>query len=194
MQSNYKSLKNAIIAILTLSIAGVVLSYYYYFKEMSISTDTTDWGNFGDYINGMITPIIGMINIVILYYISMVASKMQEQSDKIQKVIARNQLINEIIKEATTNYNVIIKAIGNNDKEIFAISWYKIVGQLEILEEVLKTKELTQLILKINEIGNKMEKNYEEANNLINGDERIVRDIIESRTNVIYYLYKIILQ
>ena len=50
----------------------VIAAYVVNFSKMSISTKSGDWGTFGDYFGGIMNPLIGILNLIILIYITFV--------------------------------------------------------------------------------------------------------------------------
>lgn len=55
--------------VLYILIFGVIAlgSYAYFFYPAGLSNETSDWGALGDYFNGMLSPIIGFVTIVLIY-------------------------------------------------------------------------------------------------------------------------------
>jgi CRISPR/Cas system CSM-associated protein Csm2 small subunit len=42
--------------------------YWFYFRDLSISTDPAQWGVFGDYIGGTLNPILSFLTIILLAF------------------------------------------------------------------------------------------------------------------------------
>lgn len=57
-----------LLLILTIIIFMVVCIFICSFKTQNISEDISHWGNFGDYIGGVLNPIFAIVNIIILVY------------------------------------------------------------------------------------------------------------------------------
>ena len=66
----------------------VVGAYVVNFHEGSISMNTSDWNNFGSYINGLMAPILMFINIIVLLNIKNAVSEIGKMNS-----VHRNKLI-----------------------------------------------------------------------------------------------------
>jgi len=75
-----------IIAFLLLFIS--VSIYIFKFGNNGISNKVSDWGTFGNYIGGVSIPIISLLNLFVLVYISLIVSKQEDKR-------WQNQLIHE---------------------------------------------------------------------------------------------------
>lgn len=58
--------KSTIYIIIGISLFLIITIYVFNFHKTQISTNPEDWNSFASYINGMITPILAFINILIL--------------------------------------------------------------------------------------------------------------------------------
>jgi len=69
--SKDERLKDLVVAFIFVAI-GLLVFYIYFFKSGYISGNSSDWGGLGDYFNGLTSPVIGFITILLLYktYIS----------------------------------------------------------------------------------------------------------------------------
>lgn len=102
--------KKILIVIVTLSGALIsfgVIIFISIFGKGKFSNDIADWGNFGGYINGIITPVLSMLNIYIFYMISNIASRL----DKMNVI---KQLRHETCKEYQNKINEIIFQLLEN--------------------------------------------------------------------------------
>lgn len=61
-----EKLKDLILYIIVFS-AIVLGLYVYFFYSADVSEKSSDWGALGDYFNGMLSPIIGFITIILIY-------------------------------------------------------------------------------------------------------------------------------
>jgi hypothetical protein len=57
----------------------IILAFIINFSSQAISDKVSDWGTFGDYFGGLLNPIIGVLNLIALVYISFVISKLEEK-------------------------------------------------------------------------------------------------------------------
>jgi len=52
--------RNVILCIVFVSIT--ILAFYFYMFNSGLSKDSNSWSNFGDYVNGLLTPFLTAIN------------------------------------------------------------------------------------------------------------------------------------
>jgi len=58
---------------------ALVLGVYWQVFHDGLSNNSTDWGNFGSYFNGVLTPILSIINILVFVSISMKLSMLDDK-------------------------------------------------------------------------------------------------------------------
>lgn len=63
-------------------IITVPLSYYIHFHKFGLSNNPESWGQFGDFFGGVLNPIISLINLIILTYLSIRVVKIDEERNK----------------------------------------------------------------------------------------------------------------
>lgn len=77
--------------LLIVSIIFILTPSFFYiinFYSNPLSKNISDWGSFGEYINGTITPIISLISLFVVIIIAFLANKIQiEISDKSKEII-----------------------------------------------------------------------------------------------------------
>lgn len=56
--------------------------YAYNFRNHVISTNSENWGHFGDYLGGVLNPIISLINLVVLTYITISINRIEDQRNQ----------------------------------------------------------------------------------------------------------------
>lgn len=71
-----------IVVILLLILLLPYLIYFFHFRNSLLSLYNDDWGNFGNFINGSIAPIITVIGLIISYVIYKVTVKQQEMAQR----------------------------------------------------------------------------------------------------------------
>jgi hypothetical protein len=193
MTKELKRIRYWIILLLAISVMFVVAFYFLKFHMRSITDNPTEWGNFGDYFNGMLSPIIGIINTVILIYIAIVGNglsfKIQEQSEKNQKEIFKGQVINGIVKQLNLNFDGMISAISKKEIKDFNENWYKINGQIEIIQNVLKDLNIISLKDDFDKLCEDINEhnNSEEIHLCINTEE--IKKMLELRNGFITILF-----
>jgi hypothetical protein len=79
------ALKLSCVASIILFLLIPICLYFYQFGYNGLSSDSSDWGNFGDYLNGTIISILTIINTIVLYKLSRTANRIQEQSTKMER-------------------------------------------------------------------------------------------------------------
>ncbi len=57
-------------------------AYFLKFYNSSFSNDPANWGQFGDYIGGILNPIISLLNLIILTYLSIKLVKLDDDRNK----------------------------------------------------------------------------------------------------------------
>jgi len=62
-----------------------LLGYYLNFKNTELSKDTELWGNFGDFLNGIYTPLIALVGIIVTFYLGIISDKRNESNLKIEQ-------------------------------------------------------------------------------------------------------------
>ena len=104
-----------IIWIIAALIAVPIIIYIANFRTSQISSNPDDWGVFGDYLGGILNPMIALFNLGILSYLTYVIHKANEQREtenqkrEIEK--ERPILIFKITPETSPNY--LVKNVGN---------------------------------------------------------------------------------
>lgn len=69
----------AITAVVFIATVG---SYIYNFRGHSISDDPAQWGQVGDYFGGILNPIISLISLIVLTYLSISVSRIEDQRNE----------------------------------------------------------------------------------------------------------------
>ena len=80
------------ITIVTVSLILVAILVYpinfYFINKGGISENSADWGNFGNYITGILSPLLAGLNIYLFYILTKTASEFNKQS--IEKQLSYN--------------------------------------------------------------------------------------------------------
>ncbi len=69
--------RNVILCIVLTSI--VILAFYFFMFNDGLSKDSNSWSNFGDYVNGVLTPILTAINIYVFIKMTIAISSLEER-------------------------------------------------------------------------------------------------------------------
>ena len=75
---NNKNLQRIVI-IAIVSVVILVVGFYFYHFNGSISQDSDSWSNFGNYINGVLMPVLTAINIYVFIKLTTEVSKLEER-------------------------------------------------------------------------------------------------------------------
>lgn len=105
-------------AILCLILFVPVIAYIVNFSNHQVSFDSSDWGTFGDYIGGIANPIIGIANVLVLYYLTVRIAETENENKNKEQANRINRNLDEIrfigFKELNCFYIRLVKRMANN--------------------------------------------------------------------------------
>jgi hypothetical protein len=104
---NFKLYLTLTIGIMLLLLFIPIIFYVGTFSHSQISTTPSEWGTFGDYIGGLLNPIIGLCNIAVLIFISYYVAKWENDRHK-----------NEFIYKAYLNLADKLDSISLDDLSV----------------------------------------------------------------------------
>ncbi len=81
-RKNSRLLIKIVWTITTLIILTVVILFIFNFHKQQLSNSTEQWGQTGDYFGGILNPIISLINLAVLTYISFAVVRIENQRNK----------------------------------------------------------------------------------------------------------------
>ena len=146
-----------IILIILLSI--VIGLYFYQFYSGGLSDITTDWGIFGDLLSGTLGPIISIINVMVLYRLTSVAHKIENNITEIEikheiyqdyfKII--NELFFNVIRKYTkylkdNNHEYPVDKDFEIELNLLKIFIEKFLVEIKELTSTKEYKEYTESI------------------------------------------------
>jgi len=106
-----------------LLLAIYILPYFLYYKYLGskqISQSLSDWGNFGDFIGGVSSSSLTLINILIFIFLTYrligIEDKRNEKQIEIQKKILVSSLRNEAIKNIYGVFEPLNQELFSQDK------------------------------------------------------------------------------
>lgn len=124
---SFKIIKYSIGLLLIFGLLSVIL-YVLNFSGSSISKSSSDWGQLGDYIGGVLSPIFGLINILIFIYLTLLV---QDYSNKNNK------------KSIEMNKKVALMAMKREELNHFKAEMDKVIANWELeLSNIDKAKQM----------------------------------------------------
>lgn len=64
-----------IVAIVIIAALAILLGYFHAFGGHKMSADPSDWGAFGDYVGGLINPLVGIGTVTLIFLTLMLQRK-----------------------------------------------------------------------------------------------------------------------
>lgn len=136
-KKNMKKLNIIISIIIGISVLAIVIPFILNFFDSTISHDSKDWQAFGSYFNGMISPILAILNLIVLI--------------KINSTVASFN-----IKDFETKHKSQINEIFEEDD--FAIELSEDQSQKAISKKVLKSiKQIEETFDMLRESNDELE-------------------------------------
>ncbi|OYY61949.1 MAG: hypothetical protein B7Y50_02605 [Hydrogenophilales bacterium 28-61-11] len=139
------------------SLVGVILALYFYRFHTELSLDNATWGQFGDYVGGVINPILGFFSFITLLLAlqvqasqseTAVAAFAQAQRDSVragEDALRGSEIIQSIARTLSVQSDA-----ARTTAELLALTHSLVIVNESIKEDeayggVLETKRLTQL-------------------------------------------------
>lgn len=95
------------------------LIYMCNFVGKGMSSNPSDWGVYGDFIGGSINPVLTIVNITALVYLTYTVSHIEEnraqESINVQKIITLNQMRHDMVVEFSKGLDTIFSSDRNVD-------------------------------------------------------------------------------
>lgn len=193
--------KYILLAIILLMTIFIVLGMYWIIFHDGLSNNSEDWGNFGSYFNGLLTPILTFINIFVFVSISMKLSvlddKRAEKESEGQKTLMLMQFRKKEIDsfEMVLNQALIPSSQFVTSKEVLA---RPIVLADLYLQTFLKSKLSLFNLTANSEIAQSISELKNELNNYhakFVGDQDLRKNdvlrLLELQSSIISYLQMI---
>lgn len=93
--------------ILLITLASVLGMYWKVFHD-GFSNNSADWGNFGGYFNGLLMPILTIINIFVFVGISMKLSMLDDKRAEMESQGQKDLLLMQFQKKEIDNFERIM--------------------------------------------------------------------------------------
>jgi hypothetical protein len=100
--------------IITISIIAIVALlgvYMFWFWGNPISSDSSDFGAFGDYFGGILNPLIGIGNLLALIYISIFISKIEGNREEQQFLLQKEYALYTLKHESLKDISIILEKV-----------------------------------------------------------------------------------
>ena len=133
-----------LIGIAVISILAAIYPYWYNFSNSGISNETVDWGQFGDYIGGTLTPALSFISFIAL----LLTIVLQNKELKLSRIELRRSR-QEQTKSATAlkeQRMIMEEQLEQMKKTAHAEYYFKV-------HELLRSKELYDLLVQYDHSG-----------------------------------------
>jgi uncharacterized membrane protein len=118
---NSRVVLRTVICICIMVIFAVVITYMINFRKMVISDNSQDWGTFGDFFGGVLNPLIGFLNLIVLVYIPFAISDAEERRNRnelaSQKQFALYSLKHDSLKELNKILEQVRPELMRSEKE-----------------------------------------------------------------------------
>lgn len=185
--------------VIILSVIAILFLYFFTFHN-GLSSDSNEWNNFASYFNGIINPIIMIINVFVFIKLTKAVSDEDRKRTKMQIDVQRDIAIMQLrMQEINTMSSVlngafVPNASGNSILEkgkpiVFALSYIEcFVTSKLTLFSLNKESETTK---KIEELLNKMNAYYYLFNKKLPIEKQTMIDLLTVRSEVLNSLQNI---
>ena len=119
-----------------------IIIYILNFYNKKISDDTSDWAIFGDYIGGIVNPLVAIINVLVLIYLTLLVEKNSEVRNKQnileQKKLFELNLMNKAIEELNEiQHNILSSCLDFENPSVLDIPSWRIKFELWYARNIL---------------------------------------------------------
>ncbi|MFS4446728.1 hypothetical protein [Maribacter sp. 2307UL18-2] len=148
MKQNWNKITRGLLWYLLLmcvEIIVIVSVFIYFFKDQEVSNNIADWGSFGDFIGGVLNPLIAFFSLILLGTITWLLGKRNEDSSlelnlRLKKIDAYELIVKQVsavhdFHNVLFNYALLMKSIGKSKATRLQI--------VELLQG--KAKEMNQI-------------------------------------------------
>lgn len=183
-----KTIKYTVISVGLISLIFVSL-YVIKFWGTTLSNNSTEWGDFGDYMGGTVNTLLSLANVIVLYKLSQIAKGFEEKSLQRQLEHQRNSLDLEfkfeLLKDLHNNINefMIITRQFRKNKKIDELKEFIILQKMKLYN----FKESYALVFKDNDFSISVDKSIELLSNLYDNttDDTIYKRVLENSFELI---------
>ena len=164
MKKNENLQRNVVIAIA--SVIVLVVGFYFYHFNGSISQDSSSWSNFGNYINGVLMPVLTVINIYVFIKLTTEISKLEERRSE----NAMSKENERIEREMQHEREMLLLQLRKQELDVFIKQMNRIFDNSSDSISIESLQQVSDYLKSFGETGLKWFKleNYEITKNEIN--------------------------
>ena len=93
---------------------SLVIGFYFWHFHGDFSCQAKDWSDFGTYINGLLMPLLTIINIVILVELTIAISKINENRSKAEVKAQKDLLLIQLRRQAIETFYQVMNQYFDN--------------------------------------------------------------------------------
>lgn len=93
---------------------SLVIGFYFWNFHGDFSCQAKDWSDFGTYINGLLMPLLAIINIVILVELTIAISKINENRSKAEVKAQKDLLLLQLRRQAIETFYQVMNQYFDN--------------------------------------------------------------------------------
>lgn len=162
---NNKNLQRIVI-IAIVSIVILVVGFYFYHFNGSISQDSDSWSNFGNYINGVLMPVLTAINIYVFIKLTTEVSKLEERRSE-NAISKENERIE---REIQHEREILLLQLRKQELDVFIKQMNRIFDNSSDSISIESLQQVADYLKSFGETGLKWFnlENYEITKNEIN--------------------------
>jgi|GEM_PF-6664330 len=162
---NNKNLQRIVI-IAIVSIVILVVGFYFYHFNGSISQDSDSWSNFGNYINGVLMPVLTAINIYVFIKLTTEVSKLEERRSE-NAISKENERIE---REMQHEREILLLQLRKQELDVFIKQMNRIFDNSSDSISIESLQQVADYLKSFGETGLKWFnlENYEITKNEIN--------------------------
>ena len=162
---NNKNLQRIVI-IAIVSVVILVVGFYFYHFNGSISQDSDSWSNFGNYINGVLMPVLTAINIYVFIKLTTEVSKLEERRSE-NAISKENERIE---REIQHEREILLLQLRKQELDVFIKQMNRIFDNSSDSISIESLQQVADYLKSFGETGLKWFnlENYEITKNEIN--------------------------
>lgn len=96
-----------------------LIFYVLNFHDQYFSSESSDWGTFGDYVGGVVNPVIGLLNVIVLIYLTLKIADIDDKNRIDEKKNRVNENLDNLrltgFKELNAFYIQLVKILSKSE-------------------------------------------------------------------------------